>query len=191
MRNVGQLDYGPASTVSADLSDQITFREGEDLISCSIEANAELFASSARIAGSPGSDSGGAIDWRNISAIRKYGYLQETVLAVAFSGVALLAKLGKVIVTERAATAVTAKQLVIMRTASNADLWREGDTVRVNSRSLGLNNVPVVIMSYTFTEGSAEQTVIVDQYPLSDPLHAWSRYLSGLSYMAQAFQNRP
>jgi hypothetical protein len=191
MLSLGTLDYGPTATVTSDLTDTVIFTEGYDLLSCEIEPNAELFTTTARVAGTPGGDSGGSVDWRNIAAIRKYGFLVETVMGVAFAGFPILALLGKAIVGKRTTLASgTAKTITIIRTADNAERWRELDRISIKAPSLGLNNTTSTVVAYTFTEGSAEQTLTLDQYPLSDPQHGWSRYLSGLSYISQQFASR-
>lgn len=186
---MGTVDF--QVTPGTDRSSSITFTEGRNLVSLTQQANADTFAADSRYGGAASIDGSGVASSRNIPAMNAYGWLSDNDMSLTATGWSQLQRQGGQVIANKGApgSSYTAK---VMRDADTADQWRELDYVTVHCPSIGVYNQKLLVLAYTFTEGSAEQQVTLGQYGADDvgAMVGLTRLFQGLKVMAGTFKAR-
>ena len=154
--------YDFAVSPGTDRSGQIRFVEGVNVENVEVTAASELYATDVRMTALPGGDSGGAVTWSRIGSAGDM-VLTDTVADVSTPSFTLLVLSAKYLQAIKVSP-WAAKTLSVLRDPQTADQWRELDYVTLHYPSLNINNLKVLVLGYTWAEGSASQTVYLDQY---------------------------
>jgi hypothetical protein len=151
------------------------------------QGNADSFGSDLQYNGYADSSSGG-IHYRNIAAMVKYGWLSGVGMSLNVQDYVGLLRQGAQVATNRGTPGVSYVARVL-RDPATADKFREVDYITIHDSEMGINYLKLLVLSYTFKEGFAEQTLTLGQYGAAD-LVAAQRMLPGLNQVAGLFKNR-
>jgi hypothetical protein len=190
---MGTVDLGASPgvdrSVGSSAGTNVIFTEGDNLISITIQGNADPFASDLQQNGNPSSSSGGSFSARNIAAMQTYGWLTDTSLSLTATEFNSFIAQGARQSANRSAPggAYTAK---VRRDPKTADVWRELDYVTVHAPTVGLNMAKLQIIGYTFIEGAEDMTVLLGQYGGDDVLSSAKRAIPGLIQIAGLYKAR-
>jgi hypothetical protein len=169
-----RLDWGAA--VGADLSADVRFEEGVNLIDVELEPNMEGLATDVELASGATSDAA-SIHWLNIPAARRFGILSEQANSLRTGDFTSDVQFAKALSAFRG-TPGLGKTLTVLRDVGTADRWRELDFVTVHAPRMGLPNARVQVLGYEFVEGEEIMTITADQFPISmqapQERRAWS-----------------
>lgn len=176
------VDFGVLGT---DLTASVKFVEGDNLIDAQVSPNVEPLATEVELLAAPGVDNQGTITWHNITAMKKYGVIADSYQSQDVADFLGQRSLVQAVAAKRAAPGA-AKTLKVLRDSSTADKWRELDSVEVTAPRLGLNHQSVLVLAYTLEEGSAEQEITCDQFPLGTLEHSFGRLIRSVDALSNA-----
>jgi hypothetical protein len=187
---LGAIEMGTAPGVdrSSGNANEVRFEETGNLIDVALAANAEIFSSSMRLNGTPGSQ-GAAFLYYNPAGVAKYGILEDNVPSLAVSDFFALRRYAAQIGALRNKVGV-AKQIVVRRDPTTADVWRELDYITLHSPSAGLLNYKALVIAYDFTENLETQNIWLDQYGELDLMVQEGRDQQATIFTAAQFKAR-
>lgn len=172
----------------SDLSKTVVFEQDVNLSDLQLVANAETYATDVRLAGPPGINTGGSVEWTQPLATGSI-VLEDTVPSMApkdfFGG-----HFAAAAIQASKSNPGQAKVAIVIRDADTADKWRELDTVTIHAPRIGLDNVKAVVVGYSFKEGAGTQEVLLDSYAFQSAQYAASRLGGSVKLMAGQFQSR-
>lgn len=183
------IDYGTADQLGNDFSQSIVLEQDVDIIDIDVFSLSELYATDVKFNGVPGSDTGGTGTWGDVGAVGNM-ILTDTVTDLGPSEAALLLSYAK-IVQDRKISPFQAKSVTFVRTAANADKFREMDHISIHVPKLGIFYQKVLVVGYTFSEGRDQQTAYLDQLPdQAVPSFNFVRLHRPIDYISTTFQPR-
>lgn len=186
---MGVVDFGLAP--GTDRSTSIIFTEGGNLDSLIQQGNADTFASDSRYGGMATTDGNGVVTSRNIPAMNAYGWLSDNDMSLSVVGWSHLQRQGGLVAANKGApgSSYVAK---VLRDPQTADKWRELDYVTIHCPSIGVYNKKLLVLAYTFTEGTAEQEITLGQYGIDEAgqVVGITRLFQGLKVIAGSFRAR-
>src|SRR5258708_31314052 len=110
-------------------------------------------------------DGGGIGYWRDVGSMTKYGVIEDETLAFTAYDFNMLRRYAYQVTANKILIGTAgAKIATVLRDPDTADKWRELDRILIDDPDLGINNLTARIIGYTFTEGSPNQTVYLDQF---------------------------
>jgi hypothetical protein len=181
------MDY--EASPGTDLSAEVIFEEGVNVTDAQVLPVADIFSTDAKVNAIPGGDSGGSFTWSKLANTGDL-ILTDTVADIGIPGYSLLTQYAK-LVQARKVNPMQATQITVVRTADTADKWRELDTVLVHIPTLGIYRQASLIVGYTYTEGSAEQTIYLSQLPSGPGLAQAMRRITGpVEYLSNVLNPR-
>lgn len=183
---LGSVDIGVAP--GTDHSADIVFEEGRNALWARQQGNADIFGSDLQFNGYADSSSGGIHYGRNIAAMVKYGWLSGVGMSLSVQDYAGLQRQGAQVAANRG-TPGASYVVQVLRDPATADKFRELDSITLHYPSLGLYNKKLLVVSYTFAEGQATQTLTLGQYGVADLISA-QRFVPGATQMAGLFKGR-
>ncbi len=183
---IGYVDMN--SSPGSDLSAIVIFEKGQNLLGITQQGNSDSFASDIQFNGAADSAGGGIFYGRNLTAMTTYGWLSSVGMSLTVMDIANLQRQGQQ-VTANKGTPGGSYTARVLRDASTADKFRELDTITIHDPDLGIYHKKMLVISRTFTEGSAEETLVLGQYG-ADSYVAGQRALPGLPHLAGLFKSR-
>jgi hypothetical protein len=186
--NLATVDFNTAALIGTDHSGDIRFVEGDNLLSIRQQGNADTFGSDLQFNGYADSSSGGVHNARNLTAMLKYGWFSGVSMSLNVQDYVGLYRQGGQASTNRG-TPGASYVAKVLRDAGTADKFRELDYITIHAPSIGINNLKLLVLAYTFDEGQPTQTLTLGQYGVADMVVA-NRMMPGLNQMAGLFKNR-
>lgn len=191
-RTLGSVTFATDPGTDRGTNQSVVFRrDAGNLVELQLSANADQFVAGTVAAGTPGTDGGGIVPWRDISTLTKYGVLEDQILAVPSVSFGELRRAAINIQSNRLnLSAAGSKTAVVLRDAQTADVWRELDKVMIHDPELGINYLVARVIGYTFDEGQATQTLTLDQFSVDDSTVPIKRLQQGAFVTAAKFNTR-
>lgn len=192
------VDFGGGVTFDnpgADLSDRIRIREGENVLmdGTQVASISDLFGSGVRLAGIPGSDSGGIATF---DAVGKPGktVLQGSVTDMGIPGFSLLSRYARAL-QARHINPVQAVAVHVVRTLEWVNINygfgpRECDIVLVDLPTLEIFEQPMVIIGIDISSGGGSQMVYFSAIPYNVPGEPASRLRNPVDWLARTYATR-
>lgn len=189
-RTLGVVDFLPDP--GADLSHSCIFSfDKGNVKDISLNANDDAVVSATSVTSLSGTDGGGVAGWRDIAATLTYGALADQTLFLASPTFAEQTLASRQIVQNKILVGTSgAKTAILIRDADTFGKWRELDIITLDDKDLNLPFLATRILSYTYEEGSIEQTVELDQFSVRNTTVPQRRTQQGVFQMAKTFGNR-
>jgi len=165
-RLLGTVDLTTDPGTDSGTTQTIVFsRNAGNLVSIQLSANADQFASGTTASGVSGTGGGGVAVSRDTNTMTKYGVIDDQTLAVTAPTFSEQRRGASQIMSNKVnLSAAGSKSALVLRDPQTADKWRELDKVMIHDPEMGINYQLVRILGYTFDEGAATQSLILDQY---------------------------
>lgn len=205
-RTLGTVDLALDPGTDRGTNQSVVFsRISGNLIGFHVSANADQFASGTAASSLSGTDGGGIAPWRDVSTMTKYGVIDDQVLAVTAANFSEQRAASRQILSNKVALgSALSKSALVLRDPQTAGTWRELDRVTIHDPEMGQNYQLTRILAYTFTEGQATQSLVLDQFGAdfiaspSDPGHTHftiippphKRLQQGIFQITNKFGNR-
>lgn len=190
VRTIGTIDM--ATDPGTDRTASVIFsRTSGNLLDLQLTSSTQSFASGTALSSVSGTDGGGTAYWRDTGTMTKYGVLDDQSLMLTAPTFGAQRTASRQVVANKIATSTAgSKVALVLRDPQTADVWRELDRVTIDDPVMGINHQSARIVGYTFTEGSATQQIILDQFSVEDITIPSRRVQQGLYVVANKFSNR-
>lgn len=192
------MDFGGGVTFDnpgLDLSKRIRIREGDNVImdGTQVASISDLFGSGVRLAGLPGSDSGGIATFDAVGTPGKT-VLQGAVTDMGIPGFSLLSRYARAL-QARHINPVQAVAVHVTRTSEwvsiNYGLGpRECDIVLVDLPTLEIFEQPMVIIGIDLSSGAGSQMVYFSAIPYNVPGEPASRLRNPVDWLSRTYVTR-
>jgi hypothetical protein len=186
-----KLNYG--LSLGTDRSAEVVFAEGVNVVAndTALSNAAEVYSTEARINAIPFGDSGGSSTWPASVGAAGDMVLTDTVSDVGTVGFSFLTRYGRAIAARKGAP-IVATQVQVVRTGGTDGIlkanngWgpRELDFIQLHLPTFGIRHQTAQIVGMTVTEGSAEATYYVTQFPEAVlPQAGFQRLVRSIDYI--------
>jgi hypothetical protein len=163
-RTLGTVDY--EADPGTDRSNSIIFRQRDgNLLSLTLDDNADPYTASSEVAGLSTLDGGGIAYFTDIATLQSIGAYEDQLLAGTHSDFNSLSHAARNILSNKVKVGSTGnKTATVLRDALTADKFRELDKVTLDWPALGINNASARVLVRQVAEGITTETLTLDQF---------------------------